>query len=192
MATPIDVGDAEAGRAVVGGGVLPRCCAIFAQMKRIPPTNNTTRMAPVTVRDAGKTRRDLLDAPISPSTEGVTLYRFAACGRNLTPKTVLPHSAIHAPPDDPRHHDPFDRPRRQTERLTGGQEHLQPVGLCAQQGTPPPPGRFEAALPSAGEFGADVVGHQRVPAIAGGAAKWVGGRDVADREDTGMPGYAQL
>jgi hypothetical protein len=76
MATPIDVGDVPAGWAVDGGGALARCWVIFAPTKRIPPANSTTRMAPVTVRDSGKTRRDLrgalFGAPVSRSTEEVT------------------------------------------------------------------------------------------------------------------------
>ncbi len=65
MATPSDVGDAEAGRAVVCGGGLARCCVIFSPTKSSPPLNSTTRMAPVTIRKDGETRRDLFGGAVT-------------------------------------------------------------------------------------------------------------------------------
>src|ERR1700755_3097542 len=103
MATPVGFGAAGDRLVAIGGAV---CSRFFVVMNRIPPTNSSTRMAPVTVRD--ETRRDLLRATISPAIEVVTLCRFTARRRNLTTGTVLAHAAVHAQPDDPRHHDPFD------------------------------------------------------------------------------------
>ena len=76
--------------------------------------------------------------------------------------------------------------------MAGGEKYLQSIGLDTQQRAPPPPGRAEGAQLSTSELGADVMGHQRIPTIAGGAAKRVGGRDVADREDASMARHSQV
>src|ERR1700739_51891 len=76
--------------------------------------------------------------------------------------------------------------------MPGGQEDLQPVWLYAHQRTPPPTRRAEGAQPPSRELGPDVVGHQRIPTVAGGAAKRVGRSDIADREDTAITGHSQV
>src|ERR1700757_3540629 len=76
--------------------------------------------------------------------------------------------------------------------MPGGQEDLQPVWLYAHQRTPPPTRRTEGAQPSTRELGPDVAGHQRIPTVAGGAAKTVGRSDIADRENTAMTGHSQV
>ena len=83
MATPIDVGDAGAGRAVVCGGRLAWCCVIFRPAKSSPPLNSTTRMAPATIRKGGERRRDRFGA-------AVTLNRLAASAENLTSGPAFP------------------------------------------------------------------------------------------------------
>ena len=76
--------------------------------------------------------------------------------------------------------------------MPGGQEDLEPVPLYAHQRPPPPTRRAEGAQPSTRELGPDVAGHQRIPTVAGGAAKPVGRSDIADREDTAMTGHSQV
>ena len=76
--------------------------------------------------------------------------------------------------------------------MAGGEEDLQPVGLYTHERTPPPPRRPEGAQPSTRELGPNITDHQRIPTIAGGAAKRVGRGDVPYREDPAMTGHAQI
>ena len=47
-------------------------------------------------------------------------------GTGLPKRPVLPYPAIHAPPHDPRHDHPVDRPGRETEHVAGGQKTSSP------------------------------------------------------------------
>jgi hypothetical protein len=67
--------------------------------------------------------------------------------------------------------------------MAGRQEHLQAVGLDAQQPAPPPPRGAESPWPPALKTGTNVVSRQCISAIASRAAQRIGGRDIPDRED---------
>jgi hypothetical protein len=106
----------------------------------------------------------------------------------LGQRVVGAHTAVYPPPDDQRHQHSVERPRREGKGAAVGGEHLETVPLRTENRAPPPLRRAVAAQRPSRELGSNVVGQQSVRSVAGRASERVGGRDVADREHTGVTG----